>query len=208
MYLAIEGIDGAGKTSAVEYLPKHLPLAYRVATVVEPSSDLIGKTLRGMISRGDLSPTDDARVIAYMLSADRAYRAPVLDRLLGLNDLVITDRSVWSMLAYQGHYVPDEELGMLASQFRTPDAYVLLDLEPEVALSRVASRGELDAFETTALLHHARRRYKATAKLLPRDPQVYVVDASEPNLAFAQITDLVAHLLESVPYEGPITRLR
>lgn len=100
-YIALEGIDGAGKTSCRADLAKWLrEQGQEVVCVQEPGDTPVGRSIRSLLLEGEsLSPWAEAA----MFAADRAQLAEeVIRPALERDAWVISDRSVYSSLAYQG----------------------------------------------------------------------------------------------------------
>ena len=139
-YIALEGIEGAGKTSVQAGLRLRLEAAGReVVCVREPGGTPVGRSLRRILLDG-LEPIPWAE--ALLFAADRAQLAaevirPALDR----GAWVLSDRSVYSSLAYQGvgrglgmdRIRALNELGLAGTW---PDLVILLAVTPAVGLAR------------------------------------------------------------------------
>ena len=146
-YIAFEGVEGCGKsTQAVR-------LAERLGAVLtrETGGTDIGRQLRHVLH--DPANTHlDAVAEALMIAADRAqHRAEVVQPALAAGRTVVSDRSVWSSLAYQG-YGRGLPLDLVRSvndwalQGCWPHLVVLLDIAPDLAAERLRDR-HLDRFE-------------------------------------------------------------
>ncbi len=142
-YIAFEGIDGAGKTTVAEAVAERLVEdGHRVEIVREPGGTDIGEAIRQIVlhSEDDLAPWTEALLFAAA-RAQLAYE--VVSPLLAEGVWVVTDRSVFSSLAYQG---AGRGLGVeTVRQVNAPglgdvwpDLVVLLDLEAAEGLRRQA----------------------------------------------------------------------
>ena len=146
-YIALEGLEGCGKSTHVT----RLAAALGAVATREPGGTTIGASLRAtMIDAANtmLSP----RAEALLMAADRAQHldelvTPALQR----GQHVVSDRSAYSSLAYQG-YGRQLDLAML-KQFnswaignRWPDLVVYIDVPLDILLERLKKR-ELDRFE-------------------------------------------------------------
>jgi dTMP kinase len=121
--------------------------------------------------------------------------------------VVITDRFIDSSLAYQGagRTIPMDDvrgLSRWATQGLVPDLTVLLDLPPEVGLSRARGRAVADRLESESVEFHRRVRQTFRA-LAESEPDRYVVvDAtSSPDEIAAAIRARVAELLSGLPLQ-------
>lgn len=142
-YIAFEGIDGAGKTTVAEAVAERLVEdGHRVEMVREPGGTEIGEAIRQIVlhSEDDLAPWTEALLFAAA-RAQLAYE--VVSPLLAEGVWVVTDRSVFSSLAYQGagrglgvETVRRVNAAGLGDAW--PDLVVLLDLEAAEGLRRQA----------------------------------------------------------------------
>jgi dTMP kinase len=173
--VALEGIDGSGKSTLQRRLAKRWrSRGLIVATIREPSDVALGRLAQ------ELGPSDPW-ASAMVFTLDRLLARPHLEAALRKNDVVLTDRSFFSTLAYQGSSVPRS----LATRMRrmqrgvtvVPGRVVYLALSPREALRRVGGRGKARApLERLRTLARVDRRYRR----LSRGRGWIVVDASRP----------------------------
>lgn len=141
--IAVEGIDGAGKTTLVARLAKSLSLAGEpVACSKEPTNGPWGSKIRDSVANGRMPLEQELEAFIQ----DRHWHVenfigPALER----GETVIVDRYFYSTIAYQG--VRGADVDQLAARMRrefpVPDVTVLVDATPEVGLFRISqSRGE------------------------------------------------------------------
>lgn len=156
LLIAIEGIDGAGKTTLAQALARDLRVAG--ATVVlgkEPTSGPWGTRLRQSAATGRLSPEQE---VDYLLRDRQQHVEEVIQPALARGEVVILDRYFPSMVAYQGAAgLPLDGL-LQANDFAPrPDLLLLLDLGPEQGLARIRARGDIpNHFETAQNLERCR----------------------------------------------------
>ena len=176
--IAIEGIDGSGKTSQIRLLAGDGESTGALVVTSEPGSTTLGAQLRSLLLRPDLPPVAE-RSEALLMAADRAQHvAEVVAPALAAGRWVVTDRFSGSTLAYQGYGrgLDLEELKRLVSWATagvTPDLNVLVDVPLDVARARRRS-GEDDRLESLDEAFHerVRRGYLALAEA---DPARWVV---------------------------------
>ena len=181
LYVALEGVEGCGKSTHARRL------ADRLGAVVtrEPGGTRIGALLRGILA--DTANTDmDARTEALLMAADRAqHMAEVVAPALARGRHVVSDRSIYSTLAYQGY---GRQLGTTellaistwALADRLPDIVVFLSVPTEVLHARLAKRN-LDRFEREGAEFFARVNDGFTA-LREADPGRWIViDGTMPK---------------------------
>ncbi|MDF7681099.1 dTMP kinase [Enterobacteriaceae bacterium ESL0689] len=191
-YIVIEGLEGAGKTTArntvVDALAQHGirdPLFTR-----EPGGTVLAEKLRNLIL--DLQSTEDelidSQAEVLMFYAARVQLVEkVIKPALARGQWVIGDRHDLSTQAYQGGgrgidqtmltTVRDAVLG----DFR-PNLTLYLDVEPEVGLKRARARGELDRIEQESLAFFERTRARYL-QLAAQDPTIYTINATQPLAA-------------------------
>ena len=98
LYIALEGGEGSGKSSQAKALARKLD----AVLTREPGGTPLGVELRKLLLSPDL-PSVSARAEALMMAADRAeHMAVVVEPALAAGRHVVSDRSVYSSLAYQG----------------------------------------------------------------------------------------------------------
>jgi dTMP kinase len=161
--VAVEGIDGAGKTTQVGLLARSLQ-AVGLDTIVskEPTTGYWGQRIRSSARNGRLSLDDELRILINDRSEHvRDLIQPALDS----GKIVILDRYFYSTIAYQGSR--GANLASLQAEMETrfpiPDAVFLLDLDPVVGVSRIRnSRKEVpNEFERVDVLEQVREIFNS-----------------------------------------------
>ncbi|MEH8030945.1 dTMP kinase [Gallibacterium anatis] len=190
-FIVLEGLEGAGKTSArdtVVAVLKELGINEFVFTR-EPGGTPLAEKLRQLIKQdeGDEVITDKAELL--MLYAARVQLVEnVIKPALKQGKWVIGDRHDLSSQAYQGGGRGlDANLLMTLKQAVlgdfTPDLTLYLDVDPEIGLARARSRGELDRIEQQQIdfFQRTRQRY---LQLVEADEKSVTIDA---NLDFPEV---------------------
>ncbi len=173
--IALEGIDGSGKTSVARRLARRLRTAgLSVAVCREPNDPALGR-------RAISAATRDPWTAAVYFTVDRFLARPAVEDALRTHDVVISDRSFYSTLAYQGSALPVKQARALANLQRSaaicPDRIVLLELPTATAVTRLAGRpAPKSPLERRAMLRRAARAYRR----LQSPPHWILVDASPP----------------------------
>lgn len=139
-YLGLEGVDGAGKSTVVQGVTARLTdMGREVVVVREPGGTPVGEEIRSLLLHGsDMAPWTEALLFA----AQRAQlAATVVAPALAAGKSVVSDRTYYSSLAYQGG-----ARGLGIDRVRAvneagldgvvPDLVVVLWLDPEAALAR------------------------------------------------------------------------
>jgi dTMP kinase len=159
MFIAVDGIDGSGKTTLVGRLIELLRPLDPVATK-EPTNDSEwGRRLRASAVSGRLPKATE---IDYF-HRDRLHHLETVVRpALSAGRPVVTDRYVDSTLAFQADDLADAEhlYSRFAGELLTPDITFILDCPVETGLGRIArGRDGHSTFETNEFLDRARRIY-------------------------------------------------
>jgi dTMP kinase len=155
--VAVEGIDGSGKTTQAKRLARYCDekgLAYILSK--EPTSGKYGQLIRNSASRGRLSAEEE---IDLFLKDRREHVDRVIQPALDEEKVVILDRYYFSTAAYQGAHGADPEIILSQNEAFAPqpDLLVILDVSPETGLQRIRERGdEPNKFETLDSLERAR----------------------------------------------------
>ncbi|MGA4877342.1 dTMP kinase [Streptomyces lydicamycinicus] len=198
-FIALEGGDGAGKSTQVEALAEWIRgKGHEVVVTREPGATAIGKRLRSIILDVSTSGLSD-RAEALMFAADRAEHVnSVIRPALERGAVVITDRYIDSSVAYQGagrNLAPTEiaRISRWATDGLVPHLTVLLDISPETARERFTEAP--DRLESEPAAFHERVR-SGFLTLAAADPARYlVVDAGQEPEA---VTTVVRHRLDQV----------
>jgi dTMP kinase len=163
--IAIEGIDGAGKTTQAHHL--QAAIARRNLTVVrtkEPTTGHYGQVLRDSALTGRLSLEEE---VETFINDRREHVENTINPHLREGHIVIVDRYYFSNMAYQGARGMDPHAIMTRNEefAPEPDLLVLLDLDPKIGLQRIRLRGDrANHFETTDTLEKARDIFRSIRK--------------------------------------------
>jgi dTMP kinase len=195
--IALEGIDGAGKTTQAARLAAALQSSGRpVLRSKEPTDGRWGKLLRESASNGRLdAPTE----LDLFMKDRREHVEHILSPALSQGHLVIVDRYYFSTVAYQGARGMDPlELLRINEAFApAPDLLIHLDVNPRVGLGRIALRGDIaNAFENEATLGLVADVFRSLDL-----PYLIRIDGTFPP------EDITAGILE-VLYSGPLAAHR
>ncbi|EMH4161448.1 dTMP kinase [Pluralibacter gergoviae] len=186
-YIVIEGLEGAGKTSARDAIVETLnQLGVRdLVFTREPGGTVLAEKLRSLVldikSVGDEVITDKAEVLMFYAARVQLVES-VIKPALAAGKWVIGDRHDLSTQAYQGggrgidRHLLETLRDAVLGDFR-PDLTLYLDVTPEIGLGRARARGALDRIEAESLnfFNRTRERYQALAAA---DPTIYTIDAT------------------------------
>lgn len=191
--IAIEGIDGAGKTTQVRLLKQALERAGEQPVVSkEPTDGPWGRLIKKSATSGRLSPEEELDAFVR----DRAEHVQNLIRpALDQGKIVILDRYFYSSIAYQGARGLDSEhvQQTMESRFPIPDAVFIIDIDPAAGIHRVAhSRGEQpNEFEKLESLSRARTIFQSLA-----GEMIHHIDGAAPIEA---VHERIMELLRTGP---------
>lgn len=180
-YIAFEGLEGCGKSTHVKRLAESLDA---VATR-EPGGTRVGAMLRAILA--DPENTDiDARTELLLMTADRAQlMSEVIEPTLASGRHVVSDRSVYSTLAYQGYgrglgVDTIRSINEWALNQTLPDIVVWIRIPREEAERRLAKR-DLDRFEREGADFFARIA-DGFAEMAAADPNRWIlIDGTLPK---------------------------
>ena len=166
-FIVFEGIDGAGTSTQIEML-KNRPEAKDFLFTAEPTSAPTGKFLRQML-KGDFPLQNESA--AYLFAADRNEH--VNGKLLtqgntlvtGIKEAcqsgrkVVSDRYLFSSLAYQSINCPPEVPRLLNSLFPLPQLLFYFEISPKDSLSRLGDRNFREIYEKEDFLNRTVQEY-------------------------------------------------
>jgi dTMP kinase len=190
LFITIEGIDGSGKSTLAEQLSNELKTKYSVLRLREPGGTKIGEAIRQIL----LSKESDGMTAETELLLFEAARAQlvrnVIEPALAAGSIVLSDRFMDSSAAYQG-YGRGMNLDLIdhLNEFAVgeckPHITFLLDLKPEIAVSRLGGRpGKSDRLDSEgiAFMKRIRDGYLKIAAGQPHRMKILSADATEEEL--------------------------
>lgn len=201
LFIALEGIDGSGKSTQIDLLKGNLEKAgHRVYTTFEPTDGLIGKMIRDIFNHRLAA---DQHTIAALFVADRLEH--ILNKDNGmLNKLedgytVITDRYYFSSYAYHGVHMPVQwviQANAICAQLLRPDLNIFIDIEPETGMERLRKgRASLELFETLDNQKKVRDKYFEVMEQLKSEENMFITNGDRsPGEIAGDIWDAVKKL--------------
>ncbi len=198
-FVVIEGIDGSGKGTQARLLEEKLiDLGKDVLLTREPTKGPTGRIIREHLK----DPFLDDEALALLFAADRIEHLEKEVRpAIGSGKFVISDRYVYSSIAYQGQKVDMEWVGDINKYADRPDLAILLDLDPKISERRVNDRGEdLEYFEEDrSFQEDVRRSFQKISRGLNQPDHLktewLVVDAS---LGVSEVRDRIWDRISSL----------
>jgi dTMP kinase len=181
-FIALDGMDGAGKSSQIAALVRWLEGVGRtVVTCRDPGATPAGDAIRAiLLDRHDLHVSPTAEMLLYMAARAQLVAevvAPALDR----GDWVISDRYLLANIVYQGHaggLDPEaiRQVGRIATANIMPDLVLVLDVDLETAARRLAR--PLDKLENRGDDYRRRLRSGFLAEADRAPETITVIDAA------------------------------
>ena len=196
-FIAVEGIEGAGKSSAIAVIEQCLAQAnIPFAKTREPGGTPLAEKLRAIVKEPcDEHITPECELFLMYASRSQLLHNKILPELKR-GHWVIGDRHDLSSRAYQGggREFNDDVINAIAditlNGFK-PNFTLYLDLEPELGLSRAQARGELDRIEQEKIdfFHRVRNKY---LELANADDTIFIIDASQE---MAKVHNDIRHIV-------------
>lgn len=185
-YIVIEGLEGAGKTTAINTVVETLNQSgiQDITFTREPGGTPLAEKLRELIKQGITGEkvTDKAELL--MLYAARVQLVEtIIKPALDAGKWVVGDRHDLSSQAYQGggrgidRQLMQSLRDLVLGEFK-PALTLYLDITPELGLQRARARGELDRIEKESLAFFERTRARYI-ELASTDETILTIDASQ-----------------------------
>ena len=185
MFISLDGVDGAGKSTQIKLLCDALTArGHQVSQFRDPGSTKLGEAVREiLLHREDIPLANTAEMLLYM-----ACRAQLVNEqltpALQSGQTVVCDRFLLANVVYQGSAGGLDvdalwSVGNCATGGLSPDKTIILDLDPEVAFTRI-QRGQ-DRLEKRGLdyFRKVRNGFLTEVKKLGPSSRYRVVDASQ-----------------------------
>lgn len=203
VFIALEGIDGSGKSTQTKLLTEQLTRqGHKVYTTFEPTGNVIGSLIRNILKG---TAKADYRVIAGLFVADR------LDHLLNeeygivkkLEEgfTVIMDRYYFSSYAYQGVHMDMDwviQANSMSASILRPDVNIFIDVDPPVSMQRLqANRTTIELFETLDNLEQVKAKYLEAFEKQKHLENIVTIDGNRtPELIAKDIWGVVSRMME------------
>lgn len=202
LFITLEGVEGVGKTTNLEYIERWLA-ARQIPVVVtrEPGGTPIGEKIRALLLDDQAGPIDPVTELMLVFAARAQHLNEVVKPALKAGNWVLCDRFTDATYAYQGggRRLPASLIGkleVLVQDGFQPDKTFYLDLDVAIGLQRAASRSAADRFEkeNRAFFEDVRAAYW---RRINENPERFeVIDASPPLPEVqAQIADRLQRLI-------------
>lgn len=201
MFLALEGIDGSGKSTQAKLLANFfLQQGKEVLLTAQPTKHAIGKMIRAAFSN---QIKLQESTIAALFAADRLehIQQPEIGLLAQLSQgkTVICDRYYFSSYAYHSVHVPMDWViasNSLAASILKPTVNFFIDVEPAVAMKRISeTRENIELYETEDNLKAVRSNYLKAFEIIGSNENVIIINGNQPqNEVFKEILTCIEKL--------------
>ncbi|MFQ1648516.1 dTMP kinase [Aeromonas veronii] len=205
-FIVIEGLEGAGKSSAVRYVTDYLQRhgIDRIECTREPGGTPLAERMRAIVKEvHDERLTIEAELLLMYASRVQLVETRIKPALAD-GVWVVGDRHDLSSQAYQGggRGIDAALIGAIKQavlgNFK-PDLTLYLDIDPALGLQRARHRGELDRIELEQLSFFERTRTRYL-ELAAKDDSIVVIDAAQtPEQVKAAIESALDHYLSNEP---------
>ncbi|BBU27519.1 thymidylate kinase [Burkholderia sp. THE68] len=184
-FITFEGIDGAGKTTHLDWFRQQLAAkleksGHQVVMTREPGGTPLGETLRGILLN---QPMDLETEALLMFAARREHLAQVIEPALSHGDWVLSDRFTDATFAYQGggRGLPRDKLEALERWVQggfQPDLTVLFDVPTDTASERRSAARAPDKFESESDAFFERTRSEYLRRAAESPQRFVIVDST------------------------------
>ncbi|MCP5277016.1 MAG: dTMP kinase [Thiobacillus sp.] len=198
LFITLEGVDGAGKSSHLDWLGDWFRLrGHAVRMTREPGGTPVGERLREIVLHEAMHPDTEALV---MFAARREHIDKVIRPALAAGEVVISDRFTDASFAYQcgGRGLDEARLEVLEAWVQEglqPHLTLLFDVPTEVAAARLANAREPDRFEREQADFHRRVRDAYLRRARKHPGRIRVVDGSR---TLDEVRQQLSHILEAL----------
>lgn len=174
-FITLEGTEGVGKTTNLEFIKEKLINAGLKLTVTrEPGGTPLAEELREMLLHKRNESVDSTAELLMIFAARAQHLNQVIKPALTRGEWVLCDRFTDATYAYQGAgrglpVTTIESLEQLVQQQLRPDLTIVLDIDVETGLARAGQRAELDRFESEEVefFHRVRSGYQSRVQQAP-----------------------------------------
>lgn len=194
-FITLEGVDGAGKSTHLDWLVGHLrSLGHTVVQTREPGGTPLGEKLRELLLHEPMHLETEALL---MFAARREHLELVIKPALARGEWVVCDRFTDASFAYQGggRGLSLDKLSQLEHWVQgelQPDLTLLFDLPVDIAAQRMAEAArQLDRFEQEKVDFHERVRSAYLRRADENPARIRVIDSRQSTDSIKKILELI-----------------
>ncbi len=185
LFITVEGVDGAGKSTAMAWLAEQIDAQHTTVLTREPGGTPLGERLRELLLHEKMDLETETLL---MFAARREHIAQVIVPALSRGEVVISDRFTDATFAYQGggRGVSWDKIAQLEQWVQgdlQPDFTLLFDVPLEIARARIAQRAvqtqeALDKFEQESFDFFTRTRDAYLQRAAQSPERMAVIDGT------------------------------
>ncbi len=199
LFISFEGIDGAGKSTHIDFVRNHLQAKNLIVrSTREPGGTPLGESLRELLLKQAMHLETEALL---MFASRREHLAQVIEPALAAGECVLTDRFSDASFAYQGggRHLSIDKLNALEQWVHPhlqPDLTFLFDVPIEVARARLDATRTLDKFEkeNASFFEDTRNEYLRRAQEFPQ--RFRIIDSTQTIAAIqTQLREILDQLV-------------
>lgn len=201
-FITIEGIEGAGKSTAVKFIRDYLLQAKKDVIVTrEPGGTPFAEEIRQLLLNPNTKEKIDPKTELLLMFASRAQLfAQLIMPALSAGKWVLCDRFVDASYAYQsaGRGIDVKWVSVLEEltvDNLKPMATILLDIDPVLGLSRSKRRGPQDRFEQERVEFFEKVRHAYLERAKQDMQRFHIIDAAQ---SLPLVHEQLQHVLEKI----------
>ena len=191
LFMTVEGIEGVGKTTNLEFIERYLlQRGHKVVVTREPGGTPLGENIRELLLGHKHDGMSDDTELLLMFSARAEHLNKVIKPNIKQGQIVLCDRFTDATYAYQGggRGISIDRIAQLEQWVQgdlRPNVSILLDAPVELALERAGKRSAPDRFEKEkhAFFERVRAMYHQLAE---QHPERYIIIDTSPSLSEVQ----------------------
>ena len=199
MIISIEGIDGSGKTSVIEYLKEFFRYEPDCIFTKEPGGTVISDKIRDIFVHTDDNDID-TKTELLLAAASMAAKKKLITSQENKDKFIIFDRYMDSFFAYSigGRKTDAKLVHQIANilAMPEPDIVFLLDINPEVAIKRKLLAQDTNKFDKMDInfFHDVRKFFLERAYYYNKyyNKRYYIINS---DIEFEELTELVGPII-------------
>lgn len=189
-FITLEGIEGAGKTTAIEFIRKYLKEKNIDCVIThEPGGTEIAEAIRKVILAHYHEKMCPYTELLLYFASRAQHVTQVIKPALDIGKWVISDRFTDASYAYQGagRKIPEKHITMLENLIQgdlRPDLTLVLDVNPDLGLARIKNSNTLDRIESEKIdfFNRVREYYLQCVRQYPERYKIIDAMQSERNV--------------------------
>jgi len=187
-FICVEGLDGCGKTTQAKSLVEKLKKSYNAVYTVEPSRGKIGIFIKKYCLHGKKRLSSVVEALLFAADRFEHLKNEVLPAL-SEGKLVVSDRYVYSSLAYQGAAGLDLEwIRKINEHAVRPDLAIFIDVDPEIVIERLKrKKSVMENLETQQRVREVYLKFVKNGELIRIDGNRSKKEVSDEILKVALV---------------------